>query len=94
MGRRFVTDFAQTVRPPLFSIEVHLYKYLYREAAHAPLLDVAYAHSPMNTSPPFAFPAEVQAIQADAKMSASDLGDAVVKLQKVLSYNYTFRFLC
>ncbi|KAJ7125280.1 hypothetical protein C8R44DRAFT_782778 [Mycena epipterygia] len=52
------------------------------EAAHAPLLDVAYAHSPMNTSPPFGFPVDVQAIQAGAKTSASDLGDAVVKLQK------------
>ncbi|KAJ6590037.1 hypothetical protein DFH09DRAFT_221007 [Mycena vulgaris] len=52
------------------------------EAAHAPLLDVAYAHSPMNTSPPFALPMDIQAVQADAKIKANDLGDAIAKLQE------------
>ncbi|KAJ7496740.1 hypothetical protein FB451DRAFT_1386108 [Mycena latifolia] len=53
------------------------------EAGHAPQLNVAYAHSPMNTSPPFALPADVQAVQADAKLKADDLGDAIAKLQEV-----------
>ncbi|KAJ7642915.1 hypothetical protein B0H17DRAFT_1216283 [Mycena rosella] len=53
------------------------------EAAHAPLLNVAYAHSPMNTSPPFALPADVQSVQTDAKTKADDLGDAIAQLQEV-----------
>jgi hypothetical protein len=65
----------------------------FREASHTPLLDIAYAHSPLNTSPPFMPPADVQAVQADAKLKAEDLGDAIAKLQEVRSfYNYTFPF--
>ncbi|KAJ7503122.1 hypothetical protein B0H11DRAFT_1987888 [Mycena galericulata] len=52
------------------------------EAAHAPLLDAAYAHSPMKSSPPFAFPPDLQAVQADAKLKSEDLGSAIAKLQE------------
>ncbi|KAJ7099451.1 hypothetical protein B0H15DRAFT_820305 [Mycena belliarum] len=52
------------------------------EQAHAPMLDLAYAHSHMNTSPPFALPAAVRAVQADAKTKADELGDAIAKLQE------------
>ncbi|KAJ7725635.1 hypothetical protein DFH07DRAFT_970774 [Mycena maculata] len=52
------------------------------ETAHAPLLDTAYAHSPMNASPPFSLPPDVQMVQADAKLKSDDLGNAVAKLQE------------
>ncbi|KAJ7655622.1 hypothetical protein DFH06DRAFT_1329071 [Mycena polygramma] len=52
------------------------------EAAHAPLLDAAYAHSPMNTSPPFAVHPDVRAAHADAKSKADDLGGAIEKFQE------------
>ncbi|KAJ7032710.1 hypothetical protein C8F04DRAFT_1261561 [Mycena alexandri] len=55
---------------------------LQAETAHAPLLDVIYAHSLMNTSPPFASPADVRAVQTDAKNKADDLGDAIAKVQE------------
>ncbi|KAJ7935287.1 hypothetical protein B0H13DRAFT_2473309 [Mycena leptocephala] len=51
------------------------------EAIHAPLLDAAYAHSPMNTSAPFATPPDVQTVYADAKRKADDLGEAINNLQ-------------
>ncbi|KAJ7108454.1 hypothetical protein C8R43DRAFT_187702 [Mycena crocata] len=52
------------------------------ETAHAPLLDAIYANSPMNSSPPFAFPDDIQRVQADAKVKAEDLEGAVAKLQE------------
>ncbi|KAJ7736864.1 hypothetical protein B0H16DRAFT_110295 [Mycena metata] len=52
------------------------------ETAHAPLLDVIYAHSPMNTSAPFASPADMRAVQTDAKSRADELGDAIAKVQE------------
>ncbi|KAJ6491673.1 hypothetical protein C8R47DRAFT_1195402 [Mycena vitilis] len=52
------------------------------EAAHAPLLDAAYAHSPMNTSPPFALHPDITTAHADARSKADDLGGAIDKLQE------------
>lgn len=38
-----------------------------------PLLPQIYAHAPTNTSPPFAFPAHVRALEARARSRAAEL---------------------
>ncbi|KAF7362399.1 hypothetical protein MVEN_00587100 [Mycena venus] len=52
------------------------------ETVHAPLLDAAYANSPMNSSAPFSVPPHIQAVHVDAKSKADGLGDTVSKLQE------------
>ncbi|KAJ6593299.1 hypothetical protein B0H19DRAFT_1089702 [Mycena capillaripes] len=52
------------------------------ETAHAPPLNAAYQHSPMNTSPPFAIPPDLQTVYADAKSKSDDLENAINKLQE------------
>jgi hypothetical protein len=57
--------------------------FLHRSSAHTTLLNTTYAHSPVNTSPPFAFPAEALALEDEAKLRGEDLGDVVERLEKV-----------
>ncbi|KAJ7287014.1 hypothetical protein C8J57DRAFT_1282548 [Mycena rebaudengoi] len=52
------------------------------ESSYDPLLAATYANSPMNTSPPFAFTADVCAVQANAKTKAEELGSAITALQE------------
>ena len=50
---------------------------------HEPLFSSVYEHSPINTSPPFAFPPEVSRLQDEAKRKGENLSDHVGQLQQV-----------
>ncbi|KAJ7188888.1 hypothetical protein C8R46DRAFT_1341532 [Mycena filopes] len=52
------------------------------ETAPAPLLSATYAHSPMNTSAPFASPPDVRSARIDARTKADALASAIGTMQE------------
>lgn len=53
-------------------------------ATHAPLLLSLYEHSAVNTSPPFALPADVSQLEDEAKRKGENLSDHIGRLQQEL----------